>query len=132
MITKAEAETRVARGAAHLDVVRPGWFNELDLGTLTLHTCGECVVGQIGKLLGLDWHGSVQALTRTGKVVLLSDCGFYIDSEGGELEAAYRPLQDAWVELIADRRLSTTVESQMANAAVGLSVLQPVASNART
>lgn len=40
-------EARVARGAAWLDEKYPGWFNVIDLGTLKLSDCHQCILGQV-------------------------------------------------------------------------------------
>ena len=52
---------RVARGAALLDELVPGWVTEVDLAWLKLADCSECVLGQVFdnytfavKLLGLE------------------------------------------------------------------------------
>lgn len=47
MLKKDEAEQRVARGAAHLDRVVPGWEHRIDVGTLTMSCGGRCIVGQL-------------------------------------------------------------------------------------
>lgn len=119
MITNEEARARVARGAARLDVVRPGWFNRIDVGTLTLHDPCGCIVGQLAS------HGGSCATYGDEWIDLFGDHGgeeqgVFISYDGeGSMRAAYQPLQDAWVEAIADRRLSTTVEPAPALAAVG-------------
>lgn len=38
---------RVAKGAALLDGAVPGWYLRIDLTTLDLGSCGECVLGQL-------------------------------------------------------------------------------------
>ena len=106
MITNEEARARVARGAAHLDQVRPGWFNRIDVGTLSLGSCWDCVIGQlfgVGRGIddpipfaaGLDALGWNETYTENG-------VGGFMDPE------QIRLTQDAWIEAIADRRLSTT------------------------
>ena len=37
----------VARGAALLDTVRPGWFREVAVDRLTLDSCSRCFLGQL-------------------------------------------------------------------------------------
>lgn len=86
------AETRVARGAAWLDEVMPGWERKLDLGILDIATCSRCIVGQIEirapspscglEDVGLDTAGSHQ-------------------SAAGRFEG--RLLTDAWVALVKER-----------------------------
>jgi len=38
---------RVARGAALLDELAPGWHKQIDLNTLKLSSCTDCVCGQL-------------------------------------------------------------------------------------
>ena len=47
MLTRDEATARVAKGAAHLDQVRPGWFRQIDVGRLDLQSDCLCVLGQV-------------------------------------------------------------------------------------
>lgn len=44
MTTIAE---RVASGTAWLDSTFPGWWKSIDLGTLKMASCHECVLGQV-------------------------------------------------------------------------------------
>lgn len=115
MLTQEEARTRVARGAAHLDQVRPGWHDRIDVGTLTLHDSCGCIVGQLipGTTYGPSFTDGVCALGLN-----CSDDGgddgwqrgvtlrmIEIMEDAFNDNVAYRPLQDAWIEAIADRRL---------------------------
>lgn len=43
----SDIKERVARGAAWLDEKYPGWFLKIDLGTLDLSRCTQCVLGQV-------------------------------------------------------------------------------------
>jgi hypothetical protein len=38
---------RVAKGAALLDDKKPGWAERIDLGKLQMHSCYECILGQL-------------------------------------------------------------------------------------
>lgn len=38
----------VARGAAWLDGVEPGWWDRVNLDTLHMESCKNCVLGQLG------------------------------------------------------------------------------------
>lgn len=110
MITMEEARIRVARGAAHLDQVRPHWFNEIDTGTLTLHDPCGCIVGQ---LIGVYSQRTVRALFQAD-----SGLDFGLDLDGNDCRVAmghgrsrasmYAPLQDAWIDAIAARRHPVT------------------------
>jgi len=111
MLTNDEARARVARGAAHLDRVRPGWFNEIDEGTLSLDHCGQCIVGQ---LCG-DYYRDRKRLGFTELNVV--EHGVALDPAPGPLGVQWRPLQEAWIEAIADRRFSPAARiAEAANA----------------
>jgi hypothetical protein len=108
MLTNEEARARVANGAAHLDKVKPRWFNLIDVGTLTLHDACGCIVGQ---LCGNRFSDGLRALGLNSGV----DCGLDLSvlqlwdghtSYDAYRRGQYQSLQDAWVEAIADRRLS--------------------------
>lgn len=43
----SEIAVRVARGAAWLDEKYPGWWAKIDLSTLDLSRCTQCVLGQV-------------------------------------------------------------------------------------
>ena len=124
MISMDEARSRVARGAAHLDTVKPGWFRRIDTGTLTLHDPCGCIVGQLCRSrperdrsgsyfsdsqlaeLGLIQRGTFTSLTDEEYDALVSYLGF--DMTVDECEACddcdeYAVLQDAWIEAIAAR-----------------------------
>jgi hypothetical protein len=108
MLTQEVALACVARGAAHLDRVRPGWFDDIDLDRLQLHDECCCIVGQLCRdsfaigvaVLGMALQAEACGVAYTS--------GVYIDSaDAWKLEEeAWRPLQDAWVEAIANRRLA--------------------------
>ena len=148
MITNEQARTRVARGAAHLDAVRPGWFNRIDVGTLTLRDPCNCIVGQLCRTdeesfypgvlsfgIALPPHETNQFGAQPQRNRIVAEYGFdLLYSEYDDYtntSAKFRPLQDAWIEAIADRRLSQETEPQKTDVAVGLSLTEPVAVSAR-
>lgn len=98
MLTKDEAMTRVANGAAHLDTVRPGWFNAIDVGTLALETCRHCIVGQL-----CAQEVSEQYSPALGFDLYENEMWKLPDEDR---PMAFRPLQDAWIAAIADRVLA--------------------------
>lgn len=124
MLTIEEARTRVARGAAHLDHANPGWFQRIDVGTLTLSSCYSCTLGQLygGFHQGLAPLGLTfpegQWRRNTGAVKQ----GFMLaprDSDNGDEEwQGFGLLQDAWIAAIADRRLSQAIDQPAHDAAV--------------
>lgn len=128
MISKDEAEARVAQGAAYLDRQRPGWHDQIDDGTLTLSDSCLCVVGQLG---GGAWNLRRLGLSQEEAIA----CGMNLNEPGwadfrmagGTVEQWYQPLQDAWVTAIASRRWPVSVkEPPTAVDAVRLSTEEPV------
>lgn len=108
MISIDEARTRVARGAAHLDTVRPGWHDRIDVGTLTLHDPCGCVLGQLcGTRWWTDWtvvfDMTDEQIEAYGFDITESDDDNY--DENIDAVEVFAQLQDAWIEAIADRRL---------------------------
>lgn len=115
MLSIDEARVRVARGSAHLDVVRPGWHTQIDVGTLALHDVCDCIMGQLSD----GWGRFIDCCACLGleSVDAAVDYGFYLNDgpefdeftrAGGTLIDWYRPLQDAWIEAIAARVLADT------------------------
>lgn len=109
-MTRDDARARVAKGAAHLDQVRPGWWTRIDVGTLTLHDPCGCIVGQLCGTGRLFQRGLKQ-LEVADAVAFgfdrdVVDAGGWVTSVGAyhhEGRRLYRLLQDAWIEEIADR-----------------------------
>ena len=109
MLTIQEARERVSRGAAHLDRVRPGWHERIDVGTLTLHDPCGCIVGQLCGTGGQFRVGLKQLAMRS--VAEARALGFDLNEPGyqdflecgGTRQQWYQPLQDAWIEAIAAR-----------------------------
>ena len=109
-MTQAEARARVARGAAHLDQVRPGWFRRIDTGTLTLHDPCGCIVGQLCGT-GDAFRYGLQILEvkqgdeeEFGFELPIAERIAHYPNEFFAIRAnLFRPLQDAWIDAIADR-----------------------------
>ena len=109
MLTIEEARTRVASGSAYLDEHRPGWFKEIDTGTLSMSSSCLCVMGQ---LAGASWIAGdiVASHPRLLPAITLDDprtCTYTTEPKAdyAERTADYRVLQEAWIEAIADRLL---------------------------
>lgn len=110
MISKDEAYTRVAKGAAHLDTVRPGWFNGIDTGLLSLESCDRCIAAQLA--VGRHSHPFTVGLSQLGiDDMCISAFGMGLgdgDCEQGHVrrdeDANFARLQDAWIDAIAARR----------------------------
>lgn len=104
MITIAEARERVARGAAHLDRVRPGWEKKIDVGTLTLSSCKSCVLGQLFSDESEEFH-----FLRGTEVLGWDNVACMVNGVGADNNDDFALLQDAWIEAIAERRVSQEV-----------------------
>jgi hypothetical protein len=104
MLTKEEAHARVARGAAYLDRIRPGWYARVNVTRLELWNCSQCVIGQ----LYVDFWVGTKRLWNRG-IEATRDADSPEVRYGFALETAnlceYHALQDAWIEAIADRCL---------------------------
>lgn len=110
MLTMDEARARVAKGAAHLDVVRPGWERRIDVWTLTLHDPCGCIVGQLCGLQSLGAEAIGDPFERGCQMLFGGSDETIYDTFGVELQEVaaydrqrYQPLQDAWIEAIAAR-----------------------------
>ncbi len=88
---------RVAAGAAFLDEHDPGWDRDVDLATLDLSDCGNCVFGQLqdGYDDGLIEFGlSDQRATELG----FAEAGFL------NSDCDYPALTAEWRKIITARR----------------------------
>ena len=116
MLTHEEAAARVAKGAAYLDEVCPVWVEHVEVNTLDMADSCRCVLGQLHgyyrdacellfatpRVLGLSWPGRMQAAFDAAAAL-----GFDAPVSRVRAETAtdFALLQDAWVELIAARRI---------------------------
>lgn len=110
MLTKEEAKARVARGSAALDVIRPGWERQIDVGLLDLKSCARCMLGQLRA-----WFDVADDLQAYGFM--------WRNPDGLELGSVawaeayhhdYALLQDYWIATIADRLVPQPVSEQAA------------------
>lgn len=112
MLSVEEARVRVARGAAHLDEVRPGWWNEIDVGTLTLRDPCCCIVGQlVGGSSFSRFSADVARLFPELPTVSIATATFYGVDIGSGLWR-FSDLQDTWIEAIAARVLAHDAEGR--------------------
>lgn len=91
--------SRVAKGAALLDEMEPGWYQKIDLDTLSLGSCSTCVIGQ---LYGYYCERSLIALGLDYE----SDYIFGFDAQfrnGQYEEETYLTLTSLWREEINQR-----------------------------
>jgi hypothetical protein len=93
-------EDRVAKGAALLDRVRPGWAGEVAADRLAMESCDKCVLGQ---LYGNYWAGFRALLMPPGPrtIYRAGDFGFTLHdleqlNDGPYVMARFAALADAW------------------------------------
>ncbi|MFJ2176427.1 hypothetical protein ACIOHE_26490 [Streptomyces sp. NPDC087851] len=112
-------KARVLKGAALLDVKKPGWVDLIDLEELDISSGERCVTAQLSG--ESRWRRGMEQIGLTS-----GDCGTYVahgfnaessdspeaygldsDDEGGASnaqQAAYVALNGLWRDLIAERR----------------------------
>lgn len=110
-------EARVAAGAEFLDKVKPDWWRDIDVGTLSLNSCAECVLGQlyggetvvVGDVCFVDGFSVGVAKNKLSNTEI-KDYGFSIslrdvaDGRGsGGYARAYEKLTDLWISLVKER-----------------------------
>ena len=97
-------EARVAKGAAALDKVMPGWESKIDLSILDLGDGCRCVLGQLfGEKATLEYqhaNGWWYALKHFG--IGYSPEGFNVATEKARL-VEFAALDEAWISLIKER-----------------------------
>lgn len=112
----------VARGAALLDRVAPGWYHSIDLDHLLLNNSTQCVLGQMFKEEGHYstglWRIAGKAIDMGLKVKLVSkndQCssnpelnpyhyGFAVKGPHSEMNQRYDVLNTEWTHAIRMRR----------------------------
>lgn len=110
VISRAIASRRVARGAAFLDRVEPGWHERINLNTLKLDSCLDCVLGQLNAQSGGPGLYSAYFVKRQQlglTVNAAAEHGFTVNRAlvgYSEQEAQFELLTAAWRELIEARR----------------------------
>lgn len=117
----ATIEERVAAGAAWLDETYPGWERVLDLGTLNLAEGAHCVLGQIGRAIGVAMGCHVTA-SGTLQLGLQTVSGYSLlfrvlpmmrvhvgygfltgNGSGVSYPSEWPALEAAWVALVKER-----------------------------
>lgn len=113
-ITPDAARQRVARGAAYLDEVDPGWWQRLDAAVLELSHGQSCVLGQLhgGFERGLSrsaiWNMGSAPRASLSPVALGFLCVQGVAE--AEQERDYVLLNEAWQEEVIQRRPSVDIE----------------------
>jgi hypothetical protein len=103
---QADAQQRVARGAAYLDDVHPEWAHEIDLRTLDLSNCLGCILGQLSGSFEAGvrrYVGTYDDARDFGFERALRFDGLSVTAIERANAAAYEALQNAWIEQIAQR-----------------------------
>jgi hypothetical protein len=93
-------KTDVARGARLLDQKRPDWYRDINIDTLDMGVCYDCILGQLYRDYGNGVH-AVLAITDEP-----ANYGFSIHREYGEPPASekeWKLLADVWIKEIQNR-----------------------------
>jgi hypothetical protein len=121
MLTKAEAEARVSKGAAHLDALFPKWAEYIRVNEFDLSAPCSCVLGQLHG----DYREAVEDRDiiprkwwETAVVAYASAEQMGFDAPSSDILAAERKhdyglLQDAWVDAIAARKFPSSEQPRV-------------------
>lgn len=100
MTQMERAEQRVARGAALLDLRKPGWEHRVVIPNLEMHSAHFCILGQN---YGIYTQGRIRLFGETADQIMEEqqsiDHGFQSDGWVG-----YNALHEQWVMQIMARR----------------------------
>lgn len=114
-----QAERAVKRGAAWLDDTVPGWEDRVDVGNLVMQDAGRCILGQVFAAKGrsLGWLARLRGTTgyrfAVGRYDTLQRIEMGFNTElGGKV--TFAELQEAWLQLLAHRRLQALLSTLMA------------------
>jgi hypothetical protein len=100
----------VARGAAILDELRPGWYQDIDLEKLDLISSWHCVLGQLYGHFGEGLQATMTYRYRDGWGVFGSASAFGFMPADGYQESRpilYELLKAEWTKVIIERRTNT-------------------------
>lgn len=104
----AELEDRVEAGAEYLDKHFPGWEDRINVATLSLINCQQCVLGQL-----TGHYAEALAALPDVKNLLGDDEDDWARDHAFSIEDAqgydWNDMTVAWKELIARRRIAKTV-----------------------
>lgn len=124
-LSPSDAAARVARGAEHLDAVRPGWAFRIDCRRLDITSPACCVIGQLADTKDVPsffesaFRYWVECAERVlpdlptsvlGRSDVLAREGFWIPTGGvGEVLVGYGRLRAAWIDAIDARTAPITI-----------------------
>ncbi|MEL6347662.1 MAG: hypothetical protein AAFV53_31430 [Myxococcota bacterium] len=111
----------VDRGALLLDVIRPGWFDVIDIETLNIQYPHLCVIGQLyGEFSSTmdDWRYEEDGFADHATSWTIEDAGKYPGKYGfndrhhhPSHKQAYKVHTEEWIRLITSRRQSSEVSN---------------------
>lgn len=125
-------EERVTRGAEFLDTNYPGWERVIDVGALDLEDTTQCVLGQIGRHIGVSMgcHVNDDGVVgddhdaMSGFTLMALQHGHFGDETFGAYgfdlavsdygRSVFANLDDAWISLIKERFASGTLSDEAA------------------
>lgn len=102
-----DAKMAVKRGIYWLDENHPGWAQRIDLGTLEMSECQDCVIGQaigdygenIVKASGVEYPASARWSIEHG----FESPVVFAMNDGLEVNYGYRELDILWSEEVQKR-----------------------------
>lgn len=117
---------RVLNGAKWLDENRPGWFNEIDIQKLDLHSCGRCVLGQLfgNFIVALDtifqnkyrpggWQSSSTIWAIDHGFERPYHCDMVSHNKIARFNAEYDALRECWLTVILERQFQASEAHSM-------------------
>jgi hypothetical protein len=102
MLTQAEAQARVARGASVMDRIYPDWYREIDPKMLDMGNGAHCIVGQTLGHFGEHFSPDQRPQKVCGVTIDPIECGFTLHM-GKSLNRDWSLLQETWLVEIASR-----------------------------
>lgn len=125
MVTMTDLMPRVEKGAAWLDVNRPGWFDAINCDELNIESCSRCVLGQLfgsfddgmARLVeGYDEWAYNPASGEHGFAA--KQCDLPIDTPRDASKLFWRTLRECWMTAILARQFATLEAAQESPASV--------------
>ncbi len=100
-------EKQVEMGAKWLDNAKPGWFNDINIGTLNLGDYRSCTLGQtFGSMVSKNLCADIGFSIPRGFIL---SCKYMTKEEG---EEHYKILSGTWIREILRRRAMERVMNQ--------------------
>lgn len=111
-MTRQDIERDVARGVAFLDARYPGWFHDINVNRLRMHSLNSCVCGQLAeKHIPVDpGSPSLQNFIRFVKRWGLMNSGTQDLGFNAHVMEGYSVLDEEWRRVILERLASAPRE----------------------